>query len=224
MAERKVTISTSAPTSPNTGDGWIHPITRVEKRWDGSSWIVVIGEWTAGKLLKGAGDGANPIEIDVPSGDGGDAVAAVEAAGLALASGKNIKVTSVLTVNDAWSGLSAVLTAGEIEALGEAVYLKQADSEVYKALATGTATMPGIALATCATTDGSPFEFLLLGFMRHDAWDWTPGGLLYIDRTTAGALTQTAPATTGDQVQVVGIAITADIILFNPGYELVEIS
>jgi len=84
--------------------------------------------------------------------------------------------------------------------------------------------MPGIALATCATTDGNPFEFLLLGFMRHDAWAWTPGGLLYIDRTTAGALTQTAPATAGDQVQVVGVAITADIILFNPSYELVEIS
>ncbi|GAJ15588.1 unnamed protein product, partial [marine sediment metagenome] len=28
----------------------------------------------------------------------------------------------------------------------------------------------------------------------------------------------------GDQVQVVGIAITADIILFNPSLELVEIS
>lgn len=151
-------------------------------------------------------------------------VSLVEAAGLALASGKNIKLISALTANDTWSGLSAVLTAGEVLALGEAVYLKAADSEVYKTLATATATMPGIALATCPTTDGNPFEFLLLGFMRHDAWTWTAGGLLYIDRTTAGALTQTAPATTGDQVQVVGVAITADIILFNPSYELVEIS
>ncbi|GAJ17963.1 unnamed protein product, partial [marine sediment metagenome] len=42
--------------------------------------------------------------------------------------------------------------------------------------------------------------------------------------TDPGALTQTAPAEATDQVQVVGVAITADIILFNPSYELVEIS
>ena len=135
-----------------------------------------------------------------------------------------IKLTSALIANDTWSGISGVLAAGEVLALGNAVYLKAADSEVYKALATAITTMPAIALATCATTDGNPFEFLLRGFMRHDTWAWTIGGLLYIDRTTAGALTQTAPATTGDQVQVVGIAITADIILFHPSYELVEIS
>lgn len=153
-----------------------------------------------------------------------EAPGVVGAAGLDLSSGKNIKVISALTSNDTWSGFSAVLTAGEVLALGEAVYLKAADSEVYKALATATGTMPAIALATCATTDGNTFEFLLRGFMRHDAWDWTVGGLLYIDRTTAGALTQTAPATAGDQVQVVGVAITADIILFNPSYELVEVA
>lgn len=153
-----------------------------------------------------------------------EAVAAAEAAGLALASGKNVKVISALTANNTWSGMSAVLTAGEVLALGEAVYLKAADSRVWKALATATTTMPGIALATCATVAGTAYEFLLRGFMRHDAWNWTVGGLLYIDRTTAGALTQTAPSTAGDQVQVAGIAITADIIFFCPSLELVEIS
>ncbi|GAJ00479.1 unnamed protein product, partial [marine sediment metagenome] len=110
----------------------------------------------------------------------------IETHGVALDPGKNIKVTSILTEDDTWSGLSATFTAGEVLALGEAVYLKAADSEVYKALATGTTTMPAIALATCATTDENPFEFLLFGFMRHDAWDWTPGGLLYISEDDAG--------------------------------------
>lgn len=174
--------------------------------------------WAAKKIENIA---APDTDNDVPRKD--TIVALVNATGLALASGKNIKVISALTANDTWSGLSAVLTAGEVLALGEAVYLKAADSEVYKALATATTTMPSIALATCATTDGNPFEFLLRGFMRHDAWDWTPGGLLYIDRTTAGALTQTAPSTTGDQVQVIGVAITADIIFFCPSLELVEV-
>lgn len=153
-----------------------------------------------------------------------EALAQVEAAGLALATGKNIKVISALTANNTWSGVSGVLTAGEVLALGNAVYLKGADSRTWKALATGTGTMPGIALATCATEAGTAYEFLLLGFMRHDAWSWSPGGLFYVDRTTAGGLTQTAPTTTGDQVQVLGVAITADIIYLCPSLELVEIS
>lgn len=153
-----------------------------------------------------------------------DAVAAAEAAGLALASGKNIKVISALTANNTWSGLSAILTAGEVLALGKSVYLKGADSRAWKALATATGTMPAIALATCATVGGTEYEFLLLGFMRYDTWAWTPGGLLYVSRATAGELTQTLPALSGEQVQVVGVAITAHIILWNPSYELVEIS
>jgi hypothetical protein len=154
----------------------------------------------------------------------GEAIAACEAAGLALASGKNIKLISALTANLSWSGISVVLTAGEVLALGNCVYLKGSDSRAWKALATATTTMPAIALATCATIAGSQYEFLLLGFMRNDAWVWTPGGLLYISRATAGLLTQTLPAIVGEQVQVAGLAITATIILWNPSYELVEIA
>ncbi|MBA7541624.1 hypothetical protein ES705_33940 [subsurface metagenome] len=43
-------------------------------------------------------------------------------------------------------------------------------------------------------------------------------------REAVGALKNAAPTTSGEQVQVVGIAITADIILFNPSYELVEVA
>lgn len=151
------------------------------------------------------------------------AVAACEAAGLDLASGKNIKVISALTANDTWSGITAILTAGEALALGEIVHVLAADSEVYKADADAIASMPAIAMTTCATTDGNPFEFLLMGFIRHDAWTWTPGSLLYAS-CTAGGMSHTAPVGAGDQVQVVGIAITADIILFNPNYVLVELT
>lgn len=152
-----------------------------------------------------------------------EAVAACEAAGLDLASGKNIKVISALTVDDTWSGLSAVLTAGAVLALGDLVYMGN-DSEVYKTDADSAVTMPGIALATCATTDGNPFEFLLHGFMRHDAWGWNPGALLYADDTTPGAMVEIAPSDSGDQVQVVAVVVTADIIYFNPNLVLVEVA
>ena len=152
-----------------------------------------------------------------------EAIAAVEAAGLALASGKRIKIISVLTSDHTWSGMTATLTAGENLALGDVGYIKS-DGMVWKANAGAASTMPGVVLATGTITAEDEGEFLVLGFMRRDdSWDWTPGGLIYCD-TTSGALTQTAPSESGDQVQVVGMAITADIILFSPSYELVEVS
>ncbi|MBA7630676.1 hypothetical protein ES703_38200 [subsurface metagenome] len=155
-----------------------------------------------------------------------EAIAAVEAAGLDLASGKNINVTSILTANNTWSGLTAIFTAGAVLALGDIAYVFT-DSELYKTDADSAASMPAIAMATCATTDNNPFEFLLIGFMRFDTWTWTPGSLLYAESDTIGnpgAMTHIAPAGAGDQVQVVGIAITAEIVYFNPSFELVEIA
>lgn len=152
-----------------------------------------------------------------------EAVSAVEAAGLALASGKNVKVIQALTADHTWSGLTAVMTAGIALVRPQAVYVG-GDSKMEKALATGAATMPAIALATGTIAEDAAGEFLLQGFFRDDTWDWTIGGLLYISEDTAGALTQELPAASGEQVQVVGVAITADIIYFNPSFELVEIS
>jgi len=128
------------------------------------------------------------------------------------------QATPNLTTNDTWAGITTSLVAGESLILGEAVYLNPVDGKVWKSLAASRATMPSIALATGNS------RFLLLGFMRHDAWEWNTGGLLYVCRTNAGELTQDTPSISGDQVQVVGVAFTPTIILYNPSYELVEIS
>ncbi|GAH38086.1 unnamed protein product, partial [marine sediment metagenome] len=65
-------------------------------------------------------------------------------------------------------------------------------------------------------------------FVRDDGWaGWTiehTTGLLYVSRATPGLMTQTLPVLAGEQVQVVGIALQEKIILWNPSYELVEIS
>lgn len=152
-----------------------------------------------------------------------EAVAAVEAAGLALASGKNIKLPVALTGDHSWSGITVVLTAGANLTIGQLVYLGSADSKMELADADAAASMPGIALATGTIDEDAAGEFLLHGYFRDDSWSWTKGGLIYAG-VTPGALTQTAPVGSGDQVQVVGIAITATVILFSPGYELVEIT
>lgn len=114
------------------------------------------------------------------------------------------------------------MTAGESLVLGDAVYMKS-DGKAWKADADGTATMPVMALAAETIAADAAGKFLLSGFLYLAAWDWTIGGIIYAS-VTPGALSQTAPVGSGDQVQVVGVAITADIIHFNPSFELVEIA
>lgn len=181
--------------------------------------IDVSKDWAAKKIEN---LGAPDSDDDAPRRD--TIVSLVEAVGLALASGKNIKLIQALTANHTWSGITAVLTAGAALTRGQAVYCG-GDSKMELADADAAASMPVIALLCPATlADNVAGEFLLHGFMRDDTWGWTIGGLLYAS-LTAGALTQDVSGyTTPDQVQVVGIAITATIILFSPSYELVEIS
>lgn len=145
------------------------------------------------------------------------AVAAAEAAGLALADGKNIKIEETLGTDHTWSGITCGGTTGL--SIGQVVYRKS-DSTFAVADADAFSTMPVVAIAT--NTSGI---FLLHGYMRDDSWNWTVGGLLYADEGTggtAGGMTQLAPSGTGDQIQVVGVALTADIIYFNPSPVLVE--
>ncbi len=153
-----------------------------------------------------------------------EAVSAVEAAGLALASGKNIKLISALLANQTWSGWTTTLTAGEALTIGQGCYMKN-DSKMWKSLATGVATMPVVALATGTIAGDAAGEFLLIGFFREDTvFNFTAGDMLYASEDTAGALKNAAPTTTGEQVEVCGKCFpSAHIIYFCPSLELVEI-
>lgn len=134
-----------------------------------------------------------------------------------------IKCFQSLNFDLGWSGPTAVMPAGENLVIGDACYLKGADSKMWKADANAAATMPCLFLAVEIIAADALGQFLIFGFLRNDAWNWTLGGLLYVS-TTPGSPTHTAPSETGNQVQVVGVAITADIIYFHPSLELVEIS
>jgi hypothetical protein len=81
--------------------------------------------------------------------------------------------------------------------------------------------MPCQALALEAGTGTK--KVLKYGYMRNDGWNWTIGGLVYTS-TALGELTQSAPSGSGDQVQIVGYAVSADVLFFNPNYSLVEIA
>lgn len=116
--------------------------------------------------------------------------------------------------DDTWTGTTiAGLNAGATIAQWEAVYLGGSSTWLL-ADANGSGTYPARGLATAAYSSTNPAVILVHGTVRNDAWNWTPGGTIYLS-ATAGALTQTAPSTSGDKVQQVGFALTADIAFFD---------
>lgn len=95
----------------------------------------------------------------------------------------------------------------------DVVYLN-GSSQWVLADANGTGTYPARGIVTATVSTGNATSVIVQGTVRNDAWNWTPGGTIYLS-TTAGGLTQTAPATSGDKVQQVGFALTADIAYFD---------
>lgn len=133
---------------------------------------------------------------------------------------KSISWMPASGTNDTATGDIATMTVdANASGIAAALYIA-ADGNFEGADADVVTTMPCFALAL-ETGTGSK-KVLLRGFMRHDAWAWTPGGLIYVSTDTCG-LTQTAPAGSGDQVQIVGVATHADRMFFNPQYGLIEI-
>lgn len=126
--------------------------------------------------------------------------------------------------NATFSGEVIDGTAGEKLWFGQSVYLKS-DGKYYLADANSSSTMPCVCLCaqTSIAADASG-DFLLRGSIKNDKWNWTIGDYLYTSGT-AGSLTQTAPNTTGDQVQRIGYAYATDALMYSPGdYTEVEIT
>lgn len=126
----------------------------------------------------------------------------------------SIRITSEPAADAEWSGITANFQAGEAIAFAEVVYV-ETDGDVNLADADLATTSPAIGIATAAIANAATGEILTHGFVRNDAWAWTVGGEVYLSNTP-GALTQTAPVGSGDQVQVLGIATHADRIFFSP--------
>jgi hypothetical protein len=121
-----------------------------------------------------------------------------------------------------FTGSATTMTVGENVAFGEVLYVKS-DGKLWKADASAAATMPGLFIAGAAiSADASGLVVQPCSFVRDDAWTWTVGGAVYVS-LTSGALTQTAPSVSGEQVQKLGIATHADRIYFYPSIDVGEI-
>lgn len=80
--------------------------------------------------------------------------------------------------------------------------------------ANGSGTFPAIAIIASTASDGTNVNAIVQGVVRNDAWAWTVGGSLYLS-TTAGEITQTPPSGSGEAVQRIGVALSADSAYFN---------
>jgi len=126
--------------------------------------------------------------------------------------------------DDTATGIIVTMTALTGLAVGELVHI-DANGKLDQAHADAIADMPAIGIALTANSSGSDAEVnvLLLGIYRDDSqFNFTPGAPIYVSDTTEGDFIETAPSSDGDFVQRVGVAITADIIYFNPSLDVIE--
>ena len=111
------------------------------------------------------------------------------------------------------TGVVVSMASGESVAAFNAVYIRS-DGEVGPADADAAGSMPAIGVALEAKGDGEATKILIAGVLRDDTYNFTPGADIFVG-TTAGAITATAPSGSGDTVQKIGVALSADSIYVN---------
>ena len=127
------------------------------------------------------------------------------------------------------SGITATFTAGEALEIGELCYI-HTNGKMKKAFADSSApTTRCVAMALAGIALDDPGLFLLQGFFQCTGSfpTYTAGDTLYVPEAEVGSKAvpeAAAPADDGDLVQVVGFAVGADSIYFNPNSTVIEVA
>lgn len=118
-----------------------------------------------------------------------------------------------------YKGNIITLTSTETQAIGDAVQI-DSSGQAHLAKADTLAHASGVLLAAAAVSGSGSNTYLLPGgtLKLSSSPSWTVGGLVYlsITGTTTNTLTQTAPSATDNSIEVLGVAVAADTILFIP--------
>jgi len=150
----------------------------------------------------------------------GEVVAIFAAAGNSLGP---IAISAALSANETYStsNLLTGLNGGETTLKWTPVVFTAASGEFMAADADAATLAPAWGILVEDTSNGAAAKVLKEGYVRYDTWNWTVGATLYlgdtVDGNGDGVFVEAAskPATTGDIVQPVGIAVTADIVYFD---------
>tara|TARA_R100000655_G_scaffold44854_5_gene81655 strand:- start:135 stop:2252 length:2118 start_codon:yes stop_codon:yes gene_type:complete len=234
VADGNTSVGTTAVADGDgivTNDGGTMKQTSVETfaTYFGSEITAMSNLVTTGTLNSGAiSSGFGNIDIGSSTFDTTGAVStgALNPAGdVTIADGKGIIIDSTPT-NDGFNGIFASFdnATGATINQGEVVYITGTANQVAKARANADNTMPAVAIATADVANGASGNFMLHGIV-HDSSKFPTlaiGGEVYVSEDTAGLITSTLPASSGDRVQVIGIGLHGDKMLFNPSYDIVE--
>jgi hypothetical protein len=179
--------------------------------FDSSGNPVAIATGNDGQVLTSAGAGAPPVFENVGAG------------GVILSDASSVNISTPLLAgaDHTFTGLSAQMLAGGAIAAFDLVCIHTTTSEVVEADASAYATARVIGIAPAAISDTATGTVLLQGFVRDNTWAWTAGSTLYLSET-AGAMTHTAPTTDGAFVNVVGVALSPDVVYINPSMDVIE--
>ena len=131
----------------------------------------------------------------------------------------DIKLDTVLSGDETWSGIVIPVTLGSTVAQGEVCFLASdgkwdKNDGILDGTDTGFSKQLGICLVAGDDTDAS--EMLLYGKVRSAGFPaFTVGAPVYLD-DTAGNLVVAQPSTANFAIRICGYAITAEDLLFNP--------
>ena len=133
------------------------------------------------------------------------------------------------------SGITALFTAGEALDRGEVVYFKQADSKMWKAVATAAATSRCVAMAAEDISADAAGLFLLQGFCTDSSTFvnyssssgigvpvYTPEAETTVSSVDQNIPEKDMPASDGDFVQIIGWVAGASTLYFNPSNDIIE--
>ena len=131
-----------------------------------------------------------------------------------------IKLDALLSGDEKWSGITTSGILGATIIKGDLCYLNNDDGRWEKTdanLSDGYDKQLGICLVN--GSDGSATTMLLFGKVRSAAFPaFTVGAPLYMSET-AGDLTHTYPTTADSCIRLLGFALTAEDMMFNPSNE-----
>lgn len=131
-----------------------------------------------------------------------------------------VTVGEILTVSGTYKGEVMTVTVDDASAVFGSVLYGAADFHYDRADADATSTLPVVVMAL---QSGAGSKLVLVkGQICNTSWDWS-AGYIYLS-TSTGALTQTAPSGSGDSVQIVGWALSADTMYFYPQLVTVELA